>query len=103
MSLNRWAKKRDTSERPIIEALKSMGMDEEQIDRPVELLSSWRSKNLLAEVKTGKAKLRDGQTDFIETWPPKGGCAAKSYRCRELGKQAHKAMKTIKKDVTIGD
>jgi hypothetical protein len=68
MSLNRYAKKRDTSERPIIEALKSMGMDVVQIDRPVDLLIGWRGMNLLAEVKTGKAKLRDGQAEFIEAW-----------------------------------
>ena len=56
MSLNRYAKKRDISERPIIEALKAVGMDVVQIDRPVDLLIGWRGKTFIAECKTGKAK-----------------------------------------------
>jgi Holliday junction resolvase len=68
MSLNRYAKKRDTSERPIIEALKSMGMDVVQIDRPVDLLIGWRGQCFIAECKTDKAKLNDEQARFVETW-----------------------------------
>jgi hypothetical protein len=68
MSLNRYAKKRDASERPIIDALKGMGMDVYQIDRPVDLLIGWRGMNLLAEVKTDKAKLNDEQTRFVDEW-----------------------------------
>lgn len=68
MSLNRYAKKRDTSERPIIDALKQMGMDVVQIDRPVDLLIGWRGINLLAEVKTDKKPLNDEQARFVETW-----------------------------------
>jgi hypothetical protein len=68
MSLNRYAKKRDTSERPIIEALKQFGMDVIQIDTPVDLVIGWRGVNYLAEVKTGKAKLRDGQAKFVDEW-----------------------------------
>lgn len=68
MSLNRYAKKRDTSERPIIEALKGIGMDVVQIDRPVDLAAGWRGQNYLIEVKTGKAKPNPEQARFIETW-----------------------------------
>lgn len=68
MSLNRWAKKRDTSERPIIEALKQMGMDVHQLDRPVDLLIGWRGMNLLAEVKTDKKPLNEEQARFVDEW-----------------------------------
>lgn len=68
MSILRHAKKRDTSERAIINALKQFGMDVIQIDQPVDLIVGWRGVNYLAEVKTGKAKLRDGQAKFVETW-----------------------------------
>jgi hypothetical protein len=68
MSLNRYAKKRDASERPIIAALKSMGMDVYQIDRPVDLVCGFRGANYLVEVKTGKAKPNPEQANFLETW-----------------------------------
>lgn len=68
MSLNRYAKKRDTSERPIIEALERAGMSVCQLDRPVDLVAGKHGRNYLIECKTGKAKPNTFQADFIETW-----------------------------------
>ena len=68
MSLNRYAKKRDIVERPIIRALERMGMDVMQLDRPVDLIIGFRKQNYLLEVKTGKAKLNEDQSQFVETW-----------------------------------
>lgn len=79
MSLNRHAKKRDTSEGPIIDALEIAGFHVWQLDRPCDLLL-WRPDmgpgNFRAlEVKTpsgrrGKARKRNDQeeqTAFVET------------------------------------
>jgi len=68
MSLNRYAKKRDTSEREIITTLETVGMHVHQLDRPVDLVAGYRGLNYLIEVKTGKAKPNAEQAEFIETW-----------------------------------
>ena len=68
MSLNRYAKKRDTSEREIIDALEGIGMSVFQLDRPVDLVAGYRGVNHLIEAKTGKAKPNAFQAHFIDTW-----------------------------------
>lgn len=56
MSLNRFAKRRDLAEPPIIEALEKAGWLVEQLDRPCDLLC-WRAGIVkLLEVKTGRGK-----------------------------------------------
>jgi hypothetical protein len=60
MSLNRYAKKRDAMERPIIDALEERGYDVRQLDRPCDLLTrrpSWPGGLFQAlEVKTPQGK-----------------------------------------------
>ena len=62
MSLNRYAKKRDSMERPIIDALEERGYDVRQLDRPCDLIArhpNWPGGLFQAlEVKTphGKAQ-----------------------------------------------
>lgn len=76
MSLSRYAKKRDTSEGPIIDALEQVGYDVWQLDRPCDLLL-WRAdmgpghfRTLEVKTRSGKAKLRvdkrqGEQTEFL--------------------------------------
>lgn len=74
MSLNRYAKKRDTSEPDIITALKCVGAEVWTLDYPVDLLVRFREKWHLLEVKTphGKSqkarqdKRQEDQISFIE-------------------------------------
>lgn len=73
MSLIRRAKKRDTAEQPIIDALEAAGYWVWQIDL-VDLLiwhPRWGPNHFRClEVKTGTAKIRKGQTrqrNFVET------------------------------------
>lgn len=75
MSLNRYAKKRDASEQPIINALEKVGAQVFQLDYPVDLLIRFRQQWHLLEVKTphGKAgearkdKRQEAQNEFIQT------------------------------------
>ena len=74
MSLNRYAKKRDISEPPIIEALERIGAEVWPLDYPCDLLVRFRQQWHLLEVKTpygkaGKArkdKRQEAQINFIE-------------------------------------
>jgi hypothetical protein len=74
MSLSRYAKKRDTAEPPIVDALENAGWLVEKLDRPCDLLVWKASRGFHAlEVKTGRGKnlrvIRDkrqkAQTDFL--------------------------------------
>lgn len=65
MSLARYAKKRDSNERPIIEALESAGAEVWVLDRPVDLLIRFRRQWHLMEVKTEKGRLTDEQEKFV--------------------------------------
>lgn len=75
MSLNRYAKKRDTSESDIITALERVGAEVWPLDYPVDLLVRFRQQWHLLEVKTpygktGKArrdKRQQAQINFLET------------------------------------
>jgi hypothetical protein len=78
VTLNRFAKKRDTAEGPIIDALELVGYHVWQLDRPCDLLL-WREdmgpgrfRTLEVKTRSGKAKLRidkrqDQQTAFLTT------------------------------------
>ena len=61
MSLNRYARKRDTSEPEIVAALRAAGARVWQLDRPFDLLCGIRGRFVVLEVKTGKAKATDAQ------------------------------------------
>ncbi len=70
MALHRRAAKRDLSEPGIVDRLRQLGAAVVRLsgrDLP-DLLVGWRGLTLLAEVKTGKAKLTDGQRTFYLAW-----------------------------------
>lgn len=70
MSLSRRNPKRDTSEKAIVSALRRCGWRVDYLsakDLP-DLLLTRSGMTVLAEVKTGKAKLRPGQKALAETW-----------------------------------
>lgn len=76
VSLNRYAKKRDIAERPIIEALERAGCEVWVLDKPVDLAvrrNCWPpGMVMLMEVKTGNEKVREGvQADAVAS----AGCA----------------------------
>ena len=73
MTLNRYAKNRDTNEREIVDGLRAMGARVVQIDRPVDLLVGYRRKTFLLEVKSGKGRLTALQAEFFDAWA--GGTA----------------------------
>lgn len=56
MSLNRYAKKRDSAEPGIIDALETVNAQVWQLDEPADLLVKFREVWHLLEVKTGRGK-----------------------------------------------
>jgi len=70
MSLHRRAAKRDDSEASIVDRLKALGAGVVRVsgENVPDLLIGWRGMTLLAEVKTGKAKLKPGQVEFASNW-----------------------------------
>jgi Holliday junction resolvase len=76
-TMNRRAAKRDDAEKPIIKALEQAGVSVVQLsDRAIpDLLCGWNEANYLIEVKTGKAKLNDDQSEFFKTWKGQKGLA----------------------------
>lgn len=74
MSLNRWAKKRDDNERPIIDALEKAGAFVVQLDRPTDLLVGYGRQWVLMECKMPGAKLTPSQETFFEAWSKHGNC-----------------------------
>ena len=69
MSLNRWAKRRDSNAAEIIHALKTAGVTVEVIDVPCDLLLGFRGRDYLAEIKTSKGGLSPRQRLFHAKWP----------------------------------
>jgi hypothetical protein len=62
--------KRDSSEKEIIAVLRAAGCTVYQVggkDVP-DLVIGMRGRNVVAEVKTGNAKLRPGQAAWAEAW-----------------------------------
>lgn len=70
MSLHRRAAKRDAVEAEIVELLRKFGWSVERLslaDGP-DLLLGYNGHTFLAEVKTGRKKLRPGQADWHARW-----------------------------------
>jgi hypothetical protein len=69
----RRAAKRDTAEAEIIQTLKACGFTVVQLSQPnvPDLMLSRPGWCGLAEVKTGKKRLRPGQEQFAGAWPTK--------------------------------
>lgn len=70
MSMNRYAKKRDSNEAEIVTALEAAGAQVERLDRPVDLLVGFSGQTFLMEVKdpAGRNRLQPGQAQFIRDW-----------------------------------
>lgn len=66
MSLNRYAKTRDSNEAEIIKALRMIGCDVVQLDKPVDLLIGYRARNFLIEVKPPGRENRADQKEQAE-------------------------------------
>lgn len=68
----RYAARRDASEPAIVNLLKGLGFGVCRMDRPVDLLVSFRGKNYLIECKSGSKgyakKLNDNQQAFADKW-----------------------------------
>jgi hypothetical protein len=65
MTLARFAKKRDTAEAAIVVALRAAGCRVWQLDRPFDLLVGRAGRFTVLEVKTGRRKPTDAQTDEL--------------------------------------
>lgn len=68
--MRRVPQKRDASEAEIVRALRASGCSVAFVsgkDVP-DLLIGLRGRNVVAEVKTGKAKLRPGQAAWADAW-----------------------------------
>ena len=68
MTMPRYGAKRDASEPEIVKALRNLGVDVVLIDQPCDAILGFRGRTVLAEFKTGKAKLKKHQSDFKNTW-----------------------------------
>ena len=67
MSLARFAKKRDSNESVIVEALRKAGADVWLLDRPVDLLVGYNERLYGFEVKTENGRLTDQQETDLAT------------------------------------
>jgi Holliday junction resolvase len=70
VSLYRRAAKRDDAEGPVVNRLRQLGATVSRVsgkDTP-DLIVGFRGLTHLAEVKTGRAKLKPGQAEFARTW-----------------------------------
>ncbi len=72
MSLARHAKRRDANQRPIVEALESIGAEVWITDRPADLLVWFRQRWSVLEVKTQKGKLSQLQAAEREAGKAEG-------------------------------
>jgi len=67
MSLNRYAKRRDSNEADIVHALRAIpGVRVYLLDRPCDLLVGYRAHNILLEVKPTGRENRADQKDQAE-------------------------------------
>ncbi len=68
MSLNRYAKRRDSNEQEIVDALEAIGCSVVRLDKPVDLLVGHSARCYLLEIKGENGRLTQGQKDFMKTW-----------------------------------
>jgi hypothetical protein len=71
MSLKRWATRKDTAQREIVEALEAVNCEVWIIERPCDLLTHFRGRWLPLECKTpkanGKVRKRNDQAEQTQT------------------------------------
>jgi hypothetical protein len=76
VSLNRYAKARDTNEAEIVRELRAVGATVVLLDQPVDLLVGFRGRNFLLEVKqpigprggSSHSALTSDQIEFFQLW-----------------------------------
>lgn len=71
--MRRYANRRDSNEKEIVDALEAIGAVVYRLDLPVDLLVGYRSRNFLIEVKDGgkppsRTKRTEQQRKFMSTW-----------------------------------
>jgi hypothetical protein len=67
MTLNRYAKRRDENEPPIVKALRKAGVKVWYLDRPLDLLTGYKKEFRFLEVKKdSKEDFTDDQAEFFE-------------------------------------
>ncbi len=74
MSLNRYAKQRDTNEPEVIKALEHVGALVRQLDTPLDLLVGYGRQWFLIEVKMPGGKLTPNQEEFFDDWSTHAAC-----------------------------
>jgi hypothetical protein len=67
MTLNRYAKRRDANEPPIVLALIEMGCSVIKTDA-CDLVVGYKGRNYLLEVKMPKAEIKPSQKHLLKTW-----------------------------------
>lgn len=67
MSLNRYAKRRDANEAPIVTGLRRAGASVLQLDK-FDLLVGFRGADYKLEVKVEGEKMKPHQRDFADNW-----------------------------------
>jgi hypothetical protein len=88
MSLNRWAKKRDSNEASIVNILRTFGATVIRSDA-VDLIVGFRGKNYLLEVKTKTGVLKPSQIHLRDFWAGK----------YDIVRNEHEALRAIGVDV----
>lgn len=68
VSIHRRAARRDNNERPIIQALESVGAKVEQMSKPCDLAVTFRGQHFLIEVDNPESKYRKREKDQLETF-----------------------------------
>lgn len=66
----KYAAKRDSNEKRIVDALRGVGATVMHLSSPgmPDLLVGWRDTTFLLEVKTVKGTLTEPEQDFFKTW-----------------------------------
>ena len=68
MSLNRYAKKRDKSEKALVEYLRASGCTVYLTDQPTDAIVGFQGQTFIVEFKTGNKPLNENQKKFIDEW-----------------------------------
>ena len=73
MGLNRFAKRRDANEKPLLAAAKQLGAKLWPLDTPCDHLMLWRTRWYPVEIKVKTGRLTENQEEFHEEADAAGG------------------------------
>lgn len=69
MSLNRYAKKVDKNQKPIVDALRTIpSLTVQVLGGTIDLVVGWQGRNYLIEIKDKGGKLTSSQIKFLGEW-----------------------------------